>query len=336
MNRRFGKPFGMQVLLAASMLALAAGAAQAADKLVYMNDWLPGGDKALPFYAKQKGLFAAQGIDLTVQTARGSSEAITRIATGSADVGSGGFAALLEARAQSKVPVSAIYSVFTVQPDALFTVEGGGVKSIKDVEGRKVATATFTSSNVIWPLVLKTNGIDASKVTLIKVDPAALVPMLATARVDATINWSTAAPPFVKALAASGKKLKILPWKDFGFSGYGYSIYASDKLIAEKPDVVRRFVAAFDKGMRMALANPADVAKSMKATFPEMDQDLIEQQFMTIVPLIKNAISEADGYGTFKPARVAETWKWTAQAQNMPLDKLNPQAVIVSRFLPKN
>lgn len=323
------------LFLAAEAAMNMTGSAAAADKLTYMNDWLPGGDKALPFYAVQKGLFAAEGIDLTVQTARGSSEAITRIATGSADVGSGGFAALLQARAESNVPVTAVMSVFTVQPDSLFTVEGGPIKSIKDVAGHKIATATFTSSNVIWPIILKKAGIDAGSVTLLKVDPAALVPMLATGQVDATINWSTASPPFVKALEASGKKLAILPWSAAGFDGYGYSVYASNKLLADRPDVARRFLAAFMKGMKMALANPKDVAAAMKAQFPEMDEALVEQQFMTIVPLIENEISKAEGFGNFDKERLAKTWEWTASAQNMPLDKLDPEKVVDRSFLPK-
>lgn len=309
--------------------------AHAQDKLVYMNDWLPGGDKALPFYAMHKGLFKAEGIDLTVQTARGSSEAITRIATGSADVGSGGFAALLQAKAESNVPVVGVYSVFTEQPDALFTVEGGPIKSIKDVVGKKVATATFTSSNVIWPLILKTNGVDANAVTLLKVDPAALAPMLATGQTDATINWSTASPPFVRALGAASKKLLVLPWSAIGFEGYGYSVYASNRLVAEKPDVVRRFVAAFHKGVQMGLADPKDVARSMKALFPEMDEALVEQQFLTIVPLIQNAVSKADGFGSFEKGRLTKTWEWTARAQSMPLEKLDPEKSVVRTFLPR-
>src|SRR5260370_40020985 len=82
---------------AIAVLAATGMAADAAEKLLYMNDWLPGGDKALPFYAVQKGLFAKAGLDVTGQTARGSSEVLTRIGTGTADVGSGGCAALLQA-----------------------------------------------------------------------------------------------------------------------------------------------------------------------------------------------------------------------------------------------
>ena len=40
-----------------------------------------------------------------------------------ADIGTGGLAALLQARAQSPVPVKAIWSIYTLQPDAIFTTE---------------------------------------------------------------------------------------------------------------------------------------------------------------------------------------------------------------------
>jgi NitT/TauT family transport system substrate-binding protein len=309
-------------------------AARAAEKIVYMNDWLPGGDKALPFYAVQKGLFAKAGLDVTVQTARGSSEAITRIGTGTADVGSGGFPALLQARAEQNVPVKAILSIFAVQPDANFVVEGAAINSLKDLAGKKVATATFTSSNIIWPLVLAANGIDESKVTLIKVDPAALVPMLTSGQVDATINWSTASPAFAVALSSVGKKLKIIPWSQYGFNGYGYSLFASEKMIAERPAALRAFVQAFMEGMKMALADPKDVAAAMKATFPAMDEALAEQQFLTIVPLIDNQIAKTEGLGSFQKDRLRVTWEWTAKAQKLPLDKIDPETAIDRSFVP--
>ena len=86
-----------------------------------------------------------------------------------------------------------------MQPDAIFATEGSGITTLKDLEGKKIATATFSSSNVTWPLIVKANGVDPAKVKLLKVDPGALAPMLAAGQVDATINWSTVAPPFVQA-----------------------------------------------------------------------------------------------------------------------------------------
>ena len=105
------------------------------------------------------------------------------------------------------------------------------MNALKDVEGKKVATATFSSSNVIWPLILKSNGIDESKVTLLKVDPEALVPMLSSGQADAIISWTTSATTFVKELAKSRRKLKIMLWAEYGLEGYGYSLLASNKML---------------------------------------------------------------------------------------------------------
>src|SRR5271155_1382724 len=186
--------------------------ALAAESVSFLLDWLPAGDKAAVYLGVEKGLFEAEGIKVTIQSGRGSSDVVTKLATGSVDMGTGGLAALLQAKAESNVPVKAVMSLYTLQPDAIFTTEGSGITSLKDVVGKKVATATFSSSNVAWPLVLQANGIDPAKVDLLKADPAALAPMLASGQVAATINWITVAPAFEKPLAETHKKLKLIQW----------------------------------------------------------------------------------------------------------------------------
>jgi len=55
---------------------------------------------------------------------------------------------------------------------------------------------------------------------------------------------------------------------------------------------------------------------------PEIDVDVARAQFAVSVPLMVNDISKKDGAGAFEKALLAKTWKWTAEAQNIPLDKL--------------
>jgi NitT/TauT family transport system substrate-binding protein len=133
-------------LLAGLFLLIGVGApAVAAEKVLFMIDWLPAGDKAVPYLGVQSGLFAAEGLEVTIQSGRGSSDVVTKLGTGAADMGTGGLAALLQARAEAPVPVKAIASIYTIQPDALFTTEKSGIGSIKDVVGKTIATATFSS-----------------------------------------------------------------------------------------------------------------------------------------------------------------------------------------------
>jgi len=325
---------GLRAALALGGAILAALPAAAAEKVTILTSWLPGGDEAFPYIAQHEGLFAAEGLDVTILNGKGTTDVVTRLAAGSVDIGEGGLTGLLQARAQNDVPVRAVMSIYSMQPDAIFTTEGSGITSLKDLVGRKVATATFTSSNVVWPLLLKNNGIDPSQIDLIKVDPGTLVPMLATGKVDATINWQTTVPLFKDALAQGGKTLKVLPWSDYGFKGYGLSVFASDKTIKERPDVLRKVLAAYAKAEEMAKADPELAAVSLKAAVPETDEAVAAAMYAATIPLSFNATSAATGFGGFDKALLAETWEWTAKSQDIPMDKIDPETAVDRSFLP--
>lgn len=141
----------LAVLLTWQVITAYGAVVSAAEKIVFVADWLPGGDQALPFYAWCRGFYSAQGLDVTIITAPGSTAAVEQIATGQADIGSGGLAALLQARAERNVPVRAIMSVFSMQPDALLFPASAGIKSLKDIEFKKVATQPFRPQTPFGP-----------------------------------------------------------------------------------------------------------------------------------------------------------------------------------------
>jgi NitT/TauT family transport system substrate-binding protein len=178
-------------LAVSAVILLIGGSAFAADKVVYQLDWLPSGEETFPYVAQKEGYFAAANLDVEIRVGRGTTDVITKMSTGNGEFGSGGVGGLMQAQAQGPVPVKAVLSIFNKPPDAIFTYEGSGIKSIKDLEGKTVATATFTSSNALWPVVAGLNGIDTSKIQLIKTDPTATAPLVAAGKADALINWVT-------------------------------------------------------------------------------------------------------------------------------------------------
>jgi NitT/TauT family transport system substrate-binding protein len=318
-------------LLAASLLAFG-GAAQAADKVRWLNDWLPAGDKAAIYLGVQKGLFQAQGIEVEIGSARGGGDVITKLATGSAEFGSAGIGSLLQARAQGEIPVVALSPIYTRQPDAVFTTADSGIASIKDLVGKTVATPTFSVSNVTWPLVLSSNGVNPDDVKLLKVDPGAMSAMLATGKVQATLNWITVAPGFEKALKETGKTLKMLPWSDYGFDGYGLSLVASKPYVDAHPDLTARFVKAYRQAEEMAIADPAAAAAALKAMVPEIDEPQAVAQYKASIPLMQNPTTDKVGHLAFDPALLKTTWTWVAKAQNLAPDALDPASVVDARF----
>ncbi|WP_278362343.1 ABC transporter substrate-binding protein [Stutzerimonas kunmingensis] len=316
-----------KTLVASALLALFSQTALAADKVRWLNDWLPAGDKAAIYLGVEQGLFAAEGIEVEIASARGGSDVVTKLATNSADFGSAGLASLLQAKAQGEVPVVAVAPIYNKQPDAFFTTEGSGIESFKDIVDKTVATPTFSASNVVWPLLLERNDIDPNSVKLLKLDPGALAPMLATGKVDATINWLTVAPGFVRALGEADKTLKTIPWSEYGFEGYGLSLVASQRFVQSHPEVAKKFVKAYQQAQKNAIADPAAAAAALKKMVAEVDQQQAEEQFAASVPLMQNEISAAEGTG-FDAKRLATTWEWVAKAQGMRIDALDPASAI--------
>ena len=260
-------------------------AAGTPDKVTYILDWFPSGEETFPYVALQEGLFAKEGLDVTIQTGRGSSDAIAKIATGTAQFGSGGVGALLvgvaEHKASGGLPVKAILSIFNTPPDAIFAIKGGPITSIASLQGRKIATATFTSSNTTWPLVARAAGLDPDSVTLLKVDPTTLAPLLASGQVDGIINWVTSTPGIASAVAQAHKELTILPWTAVGLQGYGLSLFASDAVIHDHPDLVARFTRAYAEGIKLSIADCHRAAADLHAVVPDADLDTAEAECRT-------------------------------------------------------
>ncbi len=330
----------MQKIVAAVLAAFAvlplATAAQANDKVTYVIDWFPGGDESFPYVAQKEGIFAKNGLDVTLLVGRGSSDVITRLGTGVVDFGSGGIAALFGGVAEHQVPVKATMSVFSKQPDTIFVTEGSPITKITDLKGKTVATATFSSSNVLWPVVARTNGLDPDSVNLLKVDPTTLAALLAGGKVDATINWLTDGPETANVLKNTGKKLVAMPWSKMGLDGYGLSVYASDKQIKEHPDTVARFNASYFEGMQIAMASCKRAADDLHALVPQVEPEVAVEQCEVANSLIKNEVSAKTGIGNLDPALLRADWEWVAKSLNYKMDLVNPEAVVDRRFIPKS
>jgi len=326
--------FDGKTLCVALGAVMAAGTASAADKVTYQLDWLPGGDKAPIYVCVQEGFCEEAGLEIKIEPGRGSSEAITKLATGSSDIGSAGLGALMAARATEGVPVTAVMSIFNMGPHAFYTTADKGIQSIKDVKGKKIATSPFTSSNVFLPLVLADNGLSEADITLTKSDPGTLGPLLMTGQSDAIIAWLTDVSRYTGQAKDAGKEIVILPWADAGLELYSASLVASDKFLTERPDVAKRFVAAFKKSLEFAQENPDKAAAAVAAMVPELSAEDVKGSWLDASKLAFNDVTEKFGLGTFDADRLAATWMRVAASQDLDPASLKPEDTVDRSFLP--
>lgn len=315
-------------------LGLMSAPALAADKLTFQLDWLPGGDKAAIYVCIQQGFCKDAGLDVTISPGRGSTDAISRLAAGSAEVGMADIGAVMAARANEGVKVTAVLSIFNKGPHAFYVIKGGPIAAVKDVKDKSIATSPFTSSNVYLPLVLKDAEIDPDSVKLIKSDPGALGPMLMTGNVDGIVAWMTDLSRYTIQAKEAGKEIVALPWSAAGLELYSASLIANEDFLAKSPDVAKRFVEAFKKSIEFAKANPDKAAESVTAMVPELRIDEVRGSLTDTMPLIFNEVTDKDGLGVYEASRLAETWRRVSAAQGIDPAKLDPETSITRQFIP--
>ena len=321
-------------LSAWGVAVMLAGPAAAADKVVAQIDWLPSGDKA-PFYVGvHEGFFAAEGLEVTVQSGRGSSDALTKVATGAADIASSGLAAVLSAAAKDAMPMRVVYSLYTEAPDSFFVVKGGGIKTLQDLKGKPVAATALSASRVLMPVVLERNGIAIDQIKLQLVDANVLMPMLASGKVEAISSFRTQSPLANSLLRPRGKEVEVLPWSSFGLQTYGTVLVASNKLIEQRPEVLKRFLRAFHKAVLFSLKDPAAAGKAVQKASAEVDPAIATAQFTASMPLIDNAVSRRDGIGALEPGLLKKSWEWVAASEHYPADKVDPEKLVYRGALP--
>lgn len=325
----------MKVALKYILLAglLASYTAMAADKVTYQLDWLPGGDYAPVYVGIQEGYFAELDLEVSIASGRGSTDALTKMATGQSDVGTADIGALMAAKGQDDVPVVAILPYFTQAPHAFFALKSSGITSIQDLKGKKVTTSPFTSSNAFLPLILKANGLAESDIKLVKADAGALSPMMIMGHTDAIIAWVTNTALFKEQAAEAGKEIIEIPWANAGLSLYSSSLLASEKFLTERPDVAKRFAKAFAKSITFTYEHPDKAGADLHAMVPEVDAQIAAAQIRSITNLVYNDVTEKDGVGTFSPERIQQTWQYVAIANGLNVDALDPKTAVNFDYL---
>jgi NitT/TauT family transport system substrate-binding protein len=284
--------------IAATMAALAMpAAAQTAVK--FSLDFKFEGPSAPFVIGLDKGYYKAEGLDVTIDTAAGSLEPITRVASGTYDMGFGDINSLIKFRDQNPgTPIAAVFMVYNRPPFAVVTRKSRGVLAPKDLEGKKLGAPAADGAFAQWKIFVQANGIDASKVTIENVGFPVREPMLASAQVDAITGFSFSSYINLKDRGVDVNDIVVLLMADYGVNLYGNAIIVNPKFAAEKPEAVKGFLRAFLKGLRDTVKDPASAVDSViKRNDVAKKATELERLRMALKDNILTPEVKANGYG---------------------------------------
>jgi NitT/TauT family transport system substrate-binding protein len=252
-----------------------------------------------------KGYYQAEGLNVTIDSAAGALEPITRVATGAYDMGFGDINALIKFRDQNPgVPIKAVFMVYNRPPFSIVTRKSRGVAFPKDLEGKKLGAPVADGAFAQWKIFVQANGIDASKVAIENVGIPIREPMLAAGQIDAITGFSFSSYVNLKDRGVPIDDVVVLLMADYGVDLYGNAIIVNPKFATEHPDAVKGFLRAFLKSLKSAAKDPAAAVDSVIKRNDGAKKDVeLERLNMALRDNILTPEARADGLGGVDGAR---------------------------------
>src|SRR3954470_13256323 len=327
---------GWIAIVASSMLAASPAFAQQQTPIKFSLDFKFEGPAAPFVVAIDKGYYKAEGLDVTVDTAAGSLEPINRVASGTYDMGFGDINSLIKFRdANAGTPIKAVFMVYNKPPFAIVGRKSRGVAAPKDLEGRKLGAPPPDGAYAQWPIFVKANEIDASKVTIVSVGFPVREPMLASGEVDAITGFSFSSYINLKDRGVPANDITVLLMADYGVNLYGNTIMVNPKFAAEKPEAVKAFLRAFVKGLHETARNPsASVESVLKRNDVAKKETELERLQIALKDNILTAEVKKNGFGGVDEARLDQSIDQIALTYTFKNAKPKGTEVFDSSFLP--
>jgi len=315
--------------------SLGAAQAQTATPVKFQLDWRFEGPAALFLAPVAKGYFKQAGLDVTVDAGNGSGGAVTRVASGTYDMGFADLAALMEFHANNpdapNKPV-AVMVVYNNTPASVMALKKSGITKPADLAGKKLGAPVFDAGRRAFPIFQKANGVGS--VAWTAMDPPLRETMLARGDVDAITGFTFTSLLNLEARGVKPQDVVVLPYPQYGVKLYGNVIIASPKFVREKPEAIKAFLSAFSKGAKEVMANPDAAIEYVKQRDGIINTALETRRLkLAIDSVVASADARAEGFGQLDPARLSLMASQVSDAFGTKT-RVNPEAVWNGSFLP--
>jgi len=225
---------------------------------------VPVADEAGLYIAQNEGLFAAEGLHVTIDPIVSSADATSGQNSGKYDITAGNSVSYVQAQVthQSDLEIVAEGSLMQADNQALYTLPGSPVTTIADLKGRRIGVNVLNNiGTLLISSVLQEHGLSVRDVHFVPVP----FPMLGQALKRHLIDVAWLPEPTASADGENMGVVKLTDLNQGATEGFPVGWYVATKAWAKKyPRTLAAFLDALRAGQQIADSNRIAVEQAME------------------------------------------------------------------------
>ena len=322
------------ILLLAIVAATAPARAQSTD-VRFVLDFLLQGQQSAFVLGREKGYYAAQKINLTAfDPGRGGADSITKVASGTHEIGFGDLSAMIEFNARNPGrELIAVLLIYDQAPLSIISLKKSKIEKPADLEGRRGGAPTVDATYRLFNVFARFNGIDPARVQWANVQPQVREPMLLRGEIDFAAAWVMTAVPSLTGLGVKREDINVMMLRDYGLDLYANAVFTTPAFAKQHPDAVRGFVKATIQSWLHAAADPDAAIMALKRAEPLSDPSVEIGRLKSALEFVVTPGVRKTGIGQVDPERLNKHIDIVTAGFQLPR-KLTPDMVFDSTFLP--
>jgi putative hydroxymethylpyrimidine transport system substrate-binding protein len=289
---------------AASLAALtmvAATTAHAADKIKMALLTVPGVWDAGVFAAVDHKFFEAEGLEVEFVSPATPADGLKVLASGGVQFATAHSTEVITARSKG-LPVVSIAANHQYGTAGIMVPADAGVTSLKQVEGKTLGVTGIPFNRTMLEYCLKKANVDLDKVKIVVVGFTPM-PLLLSKRIDGlgdAITWSEPAMYNTQLgkPADDNSTYKYFAFYENGVPRYyTLGVVATEETVKKNPELARRFLRAWTKGLDWAIHNQKAAIDGLRQHNPEINESESVANLAEIARISQSPDTQAHGLG---------------------------------------